>query len=316
VATLLPCVGSYQEYLASPRDEQTYRAAVEAICQRHRLPLEPLKKYPGGSTIVFAIGATHVVKLFEPIFTDDAATEHAVLRHLQGRLAVPTPAVVAVGDLEGWRYIVMDQLRGRSLVEAWDDIPSSERVSLYRRLGEATAGLHALAPPPALPGPDWSTFVHQQVERCVEQQRGNGLAEHWVQQIPAFLAAQDLSSLGQAAQVLLHSEIMREHVLVEETDEQWVLSGLFDFEPARLGAAEYELASVGVFLAAGEPELLRSFLLGYGYAEAQLTPELQERILLYTLLHRYSNLRWYLERLPPAEATTLHELAAEWFAFA
>jgi hygromycin-B 7''-O-kinase len=118
-----------------------------------------------------------------------------------------------------------------------------------------------------------------------------------------------------ATPVLLHTEVMREHVLVERRDGVWEPRGLLDFEPARVGAAEYDLASVGVFLAAGEPGLLRAFLSGYGLAGERLTAGLQERILLHTLLHRYGNLRWYLERLPPRRAATLPELAREWFAF-
>lgn len=33
----------------------------------------------------------------------------------------------------------------------------------------------------------------------------------------------------------------------------------------------------------------------------------------HALLHRYSNLRWYLERLPVPGATTLEELACAWW---
>jgi hygromycin-B 7''-O-kinase len=315
VPTLLPSIRTHEEFARSPRDEATYRPAVEAICRRHGLPAEALRKYPGGSTIVFAVGTTHVVKLFEPLFAENAETEGAVLAHVSGRLSIPTPGVHAVGDMEGWRYVVMDQLRGDSLADAWSEVAPDDRPPLFRRLGEAIAGLHALAAPPTLPGPDWSTFVHGQAERCVERQRAHGLAEGWLRQIPAFLAAQDLAAVAAAEQVLLHTELMQEHVLVERGPEGWVPTGLFDFEPARAGAREYEFGAVSQFLGAGEPGLLRSFLLGYGYGEARLTPALQERMMLYTLLHRYSNLPWFMDRLPPKRATTLHELAAEWYDF-
>lgn len=312
---LFPLVDSYESFLRSPRDEGSYRAGVEAICRRHGLPTDRLTRYAGGSTIVFAIGTGHVIKLFEPIFSDAARTEQAVLEHVHGRLSIPTPGVRFADELEGWRYVVMDQLRGGALVDVWPAIPAGERTSLCERIGGAVAELHALDIPAALPGPDWPSFVAHQAERCVEQHRGNGLDERWVRQIPGFLAGHDLGALAEAAPVLLHTEIMREHVLVEEQGGRWQLSGLFDFEPARTGAAEYDLASVGIFLAASEPGLLRAFLLGYGLDPAGLDAALQQRILLHALLHRYGNLRWNLDRLPPRSATTLRELAAEWFAF-
>lgn len=314
MSSLLPIIDTPEAYELSPRDEETYLRAIESIVLRHGLPSDSLRKYPIGSTIVFAVGDTHVVKLFEPIFVEAARTEHAVLTHLQERLSIQTPSVHAFGEIEGWRYIIMGQLRGSSLVDCWEDIPPAERLSLFRSLGKATRELHSL-PPLRLPGPEWSSFIFARAERCVEQQGADGLSEHWLEQIPAFLDSQDLQAAADAQQVLLHTEIMREHVLVEPGPDGWLLSGLLDFEPARLGAAEYELASAGVFLAAAEPDLLRSFLYGYGYRDADLTEQLQERILLYTLLHRYSKLRWYLERLPPRRASTLQELAREWFAF-
>jgi hygromycin-B 7''-O-kinase len=124
-----------------------------------------------------------------------------------------------------------------------------------------------------------------------------------------FLARWTPSDDGQLA--LLHTEIMREHLLVERFEDGWHISGLFDFEPAMLGAREYDLAAVGIFLTCAEPGLLRAFLVAYG---AEIDDELPLRIMAYALLHRYSNLRWYLERLPvPDHGGDLERLARTWF---
>jgi hygromycin-B 7''-O-kinase len=80
------------------------------------------------------------------------------------------------------------------------------------------------------------------------------------------------------------------------------------------GAAEYEFASVGLFVTCGEREPLRRLLLAYGYRPTDLGEPLQRRLLAYALLHRYSNLRWYLDRLPPPPgAETLEALARHWW---
>ncbi len=113
--------------------------------------------------------------------------------------------------------------------------------------------------------------------------------------------------------VLLHTEIMREHLTVDETGSTPTLAGLFDFEPAMLGAPEYEFASVGLFVACGDGRALRRVLLAYGYAPHALDEALQCRFMAYALLHRYSNLRWYLERIPADGATTLEQLATRWW---
>jgi hygromycin-B 7''-O-kinase len=113
------------------------------------------------------------------------------------------------------------------------------------------------------------------------------------------------------AGVLLHTEVMREHLLVERRNGAWRISGLFDFEPAMIGAPEYELAAVGIFLTCAEPGLLGALLDAYG---GEVDDELPFRVMAYALLHRYSNLRWYLERLPVVdEAGDLESLARRWF---
>ena len=81
-----------------------------------------------------------------------------------------------------------------------------------------------------------------------------------------------------------------------------------------LGHPDYELASVGVFLSCGEPALLRAVCEGYGRPGGALPPDACRRAMAFALLHRYSNLRWYLERVPPpAGVHTLEELADFWW---
>jgi hygromycin-B 7''-O-kinase len=113
--------------------------------------------------------------------------------------------------------------------------------------------------------------------------------------------------------VLLHTEIMREHLLVSQHPDGWSLSGLFDFEPAMRGAREYEFAAVGLFVSRGDAGFLRRLLIAYGYRPRQLDDALPGRLLAYALLHRYSDLRWWLEQLPPPPEPTLHALAAHWW---
>jgi hygromycin-B 7''-O-kinase len=55
---------------------------------------------------------------------------------------------------------------------------------------------------------------------------------------------------------------------------------------------------------------MRRTLTGYGH---DLDGGLSRRLLAWLLLHRYSDLRWYLDRLPRPRATTLDDLAETWF---
>jgi len=269
-----------------------------------------IEPFAAGSVPVFAAGDRYVVKLFPQSDGVHFETEVAALAGIDGALSIPTPRLVASGERGGWWFVVMTRLSGRPLVDVWQTLTFDERRGLVRDVGTSLAELHALDTSELTPlVVDWSSFVRQQCDSCVERQAAKGLAALWLDQVESFL--ERWSPPDDGRRVLLHTEVMREHVLVEPHHGVWRLSGLVDFEPAMIGAPEYEFASVGVFLTCAEPQLFRAVLDAYG---APLDDELPLRVMAYTLLHRYSNLRWYLERLPVADHSDLQSLARSWFA--
>jgi hygromycin-B 7''-O-kinase len=289
--------------------EDDSRAVADSL--RRELALgDGLERFAGGSVPVFAAGDGHVVKLFPRAERAHFETERAALTRIDGRLPIPTPRAVAAGERGAWFYVAMTRLPGVSLAEAWPSIDRDGRVRLMRETGAGLAALHATATEGLEPlTVDWPAFMDAQRTSCRERQRAAGLDAPWLDAVEGFLARWMPRDAGE--RVLLHTEVMREHLLVESPGGAWRLSGLVDFEPAMMGAPEYEWASVGVFVTCGEPGLLGELLAAYG---AEPDDELPLRIMAYALLHRYSRLSWYLERLPPAEKPgDLEALARQWF---
>jgi hygromycin-B 7''-O-kinase len=103
--------------------------------------------------------------------------------------------------------------------------------------------------------------------------------------------------------------------MVQRRGHRWHLSGLFDFEPAMPGEAvhDYEFASVGLLVNGGDAALLHRNLCASAWPADELDAALPYRLMAQAALHRYSNLRWYLERLPRTGALTLEQLARNWF---
>ena len=118
---MLPPASTTAEFAAIRRDEAVLRPGVDAIVARHRLRGDVVR-FADGSLPVYAIGAAHVLKLFPPVDLAASTTEAAVLAAIAGRLPIPTPRVEAVGELAGWRYVLMDRLRGTSLATAWPSL--------------------------------------------------------------------------------------------------------------------------------------------------------------------------------------------------
>jgi hygromycin-B 7''-O-kinase len=309
---VLPLASSPDAWGALLADDAALARAVASIAQRHALAGASVHRYDSGSVPVYALGPDHVLKLFPPNQASFAAVEARVLARVAGALPVPTPAVTAVDTLHGWHYILMTRLGGERLVDRWPELSGRERDRLADDLGEGLAVLHALDIAGLAPiEPQWDAFVRTQAANAVERQRTRGLAPLWLAQISAFLEA--WQPVACSARVLLHTEVMREHLMVEHGTGGWRLSGLFDFEPAMVGDPAYEFASLGLFVACGEARFLRRTLRAYGHADANLDRALACRFMAHALLHRYSNLPWYMERLPLQGETTLDELAQRWW---
>ena len=303
----LPTAHNAAGWAALLDDERALAAGVTALLSRHGLAQERRTRYDSGSLPVYAVGARHVLKLFPPTEHEHATVEARVLGAVQDKLPIPTPTLFAADVHDGWPYLLMSQLPGQRLVDAWPALTQAERDRTADTLGAALAALHEVDTPPLrdLP-PLWDGFIAEQRASAVTRQ-GARLDAHWLEQIPGFL--ERWMPPPSARRVLLHTEVMREHLMVDDAR----LGGLFDFEPAMLGDPEYEFASVGLFVACGDGGTLRRVLLAYGYAPHQLDAALQCRLMAWALLHRYSNLRWYLERLPAGNATTLEHLASRWW---
>ncbi|MFE1442613.1 phosphotransferase family protein [Streptomyces sp. NPDC058739] len=307
---MLPLVETDEEWDAIVPDETVMRPGAEALAARLGLGGAPLSRFPDGSQPVYAVGDEHVLKLFPATVAGDGLAEGRVLAHLQGRLPIPTPRVREHGTYEnGWRYVLMSRLPGENLAAAWERVTPRQRERLVTEVGEALAVLHSLDTQPLAdvlgPG-DWGAFVVRRTAQAVEQQRGHGLSEAWLERIPDYLASVPLPRAPQPS--LLHTEVMRQHLLVDLADPDGPrLTGLFDFEPAMIGDRAYDFVGVGLFVTRGDPALLARLCKAYGHT---FEPAV---LLAYTLLHIYSHLPWYIRELGAPAEGDLPTLAEAWF---
>ncbi len=304
---MLPAVRTDQEWQTVVWDEKIVRPAAEELAARLGLAGAGLRRYPGGSRPVYAVGDRRVLKLYPTVSAPDSVTEARVLDYLSGKLPVATPELLACGEYDnGWRYLLMSQLPGTELAAAWPAIPRRQQDQVASEAGEMLAALHALNPKPLHPVPepaDWAGFLAGQRARARERQHQVQLPDLWLSQIEGFLESVPLAPGRE--RVLLHTEVMREHLLV--SPGTWTLSGLLDFEQAMTGDRAYEFVTVGLLVARCDPRLFGRILAAYG---RRFDPR---ELLAYTLLHAQSNLPEALKEFPAPPEPTLDSLALTWF---
>lgn len=300
---MLPDVPDEETFEALRSRTEFWLPAIRHLADVHGLSGEP-EPLLEGSCVLFAVGDV-VIKLFEPWYRAHADTEAASLRWLEGKLPVPTPRLVARSELEGWAVIVMSRLPGQTLASAALDGPAL--CSVLSQLGEVGRRLHGLPEAKAALPNQWSAFVSSQRAGALDRHRTLGASEELLAEIAAVL---DETQLGRDLPVFVHTELTDTNVLVEERAGRFELSGIVDFEPSMLAHPEYDLPSFTIFAARGDREASLAALRGYG---VEPTSELRRRLLVYTLLHRYSHLPFFGSRVGLVGERSLAEYERAFF---
>ncbi len=278
-APALPGQPTPAELDALHDDLPAWRPAIEALARQLGWT-GPATPMASGTVLVALLGSTQVLKLYPPFLRDHFEFERALLDRLAGRLALPTPTLLQHGALDGWAWLRMTQLPGRTLTEAWPGLVEAQKCAVLATLGALAAQVHALpvADMAAL-APAWPEFLAGQQARCAARQQRTGLPAHLLAQLDGFLAG----PLPQGHDVILTGEYTPMNLLAQ----QGRLSGMFDFGDGLVGPREYDWLGPLAFLAAGHADRCRAYFDGYG-----VQPDAADRLALMRLLllHRYSHL--------------------------
>lgn len=287
---LLPAISSFEEFETLKQKKDFLEKAAHEIIARHHLPNELLSPFEG-TNIVFAQGASRIIKIFPPFHQNQFTSDLLVMKHLQRKLSVNTPDLEYHGVLDNWPYIVMSRLEGVLLEGLWEKLDHDNKTVILRELGALIREVHAL-PTEGLEAIDchWQEFIRKQIADCVAQHRATKLCPVLLQQIPGYLEAAEERLPKIRNPVLLTGEYTPMNFLVKQIQGVWHIAGLIDFGDSMLGLPEYDLLGPGAFLIQGNKELLKEFLISYGYLPEELTPALSNQLTLLMLLHRYSNL--------------------------
>lgn len=297
----LPSVETLAEYRAIYHREDLWRPAIETVCDRHGLSDQSCVRGPDGTHIVYLVGRSHVVKLFVPLFDQDFVAERLVGVHLDGKLSVATPTIVARGRTGGWRYLVMTRVPGRPFGEVRSKMSADGRRRIAAETGQIIKLLRSLSLDGLEPlTVDWNAFLCEQVGTAAARQQDGALPWDPAEEIPAYLESVAKVLSMDFEPVLLLADITDEHVLVSESGGVWETVACVDFGDAMIGHSDYEIVAPGLTIARGEREPLRALLLSAGYPEPALDEGLGRRLMAYTLIHRYVKLEDVVAMIPEA----------------
>lgn len=289
----LPVLPPTWDELRDLAPHDAWAEAVRSILRKHGMPAEDPRMFDSGSDVVMRAGEV-VVKLTAPKWRAELIAEAENLGRVAGHLPVQTPRVLGQGELHGWPYVITSFVPGVPLGEIWSGLGAGARVALVAELGQLLGALHRIRGASA----DerlWRRFLYEMrsgvvvrhASRVISRRYPDHPANAWLDRIEPFLDAHPLSERPLA---WLHTEVLGDHVFVEQRGGAWHLSAMIDFADGRAGHPFYEMPAPVEFLFHGQRPLLRELLLSYGLAPTELGPALSRELLCWSLLHRFSSL--------------------------
>lgn len=291
--SLLPQIADRNQYQELFKQNNLWEPAIAFLIQKHHLKGE-VKRGVLGSHIVYRVG-DFWIKLMAPIFAQDMAFEISGLKVVENRLSVRSPQILAEGNLEGWPYVVLNHIEGVAIRNLWPKLDQNQKENLSKQIAVITKELSQCKADKIIESRFiWNDFIKQQYESCEDQQRKKGLPETWLSHVGKFLQSFDLVDFQTSHPVFLHADLTFDHFLVTENPGPQI-SGIIDMADCQIGHFEYELVAPCTFIFKGNKSLLRHYLVGCGYELKQINNHFSEKLLAWSLLHRYFSMISYFQ---------------------
>lgn len=306
---LLPVVRDRAHYSELFKENHHWLPAILFILKKHGLAGVP-ERGALGSHIVYRVGNCWI-KLMAPLFMKDMAFEISGLKAVEGQLSVPTPKILAEGFLEEWRYVIISHIEGKPIRDMWKTYSDEAKVKLAEQMALILKEISRCPTDKVIQERfQWNDFIADQYTNYESQQIKKSLPEVWLKKLGPFMRTFDLSEFQTTEPVFLHADITFDHFLVAE-DGGADVTGIIDMADCQVGHFEYELVAPCAFIFKSEPLALRKFLICCGYRESELNQRFSEKLLAWSVLHRYFSLvTWFKDEMADLPEGDFSKLAS------
>ncbi len=294
---------------------EIWRKVAKEICNRHQITFIQLERLSSSDHVVFAVDDSLILKIYRP-FRNCYNREKSAIELIGNKVDIEIPEIVRTGEIYDLNYLVMTRLSGDHMTrEDWLSFSEQEQISFAGKLASSLKQIHALDSSSC--DSDWAEFVEDRAETFIERQISHGVNSKIVDALPRFMEENLKLLPTEYPTVFMHSDVHFGNLLVSKSNDEWEISGLFDFADSRCGFHEYDFLAVGVLIMQGQAKIQREFFKAYGYAENELDESFRKRLMMLTMLYETADLRRYAERLKPeAVDFTLDKLEKAIWSFA
>jgi hygromycin-B 7''-O-kinase len=283
------------------KDYLFWNLKVWDICRQLKRKYKQITKFDTGSVIVYQLGESDILKIYPYYDFDIYEVEKNVLSFLnQQELSVEVPELIETGEHEGCPFILMSKVKGQLLSEVQDQLSEDELTKVSINMAEIMNEFHNLDISNLNLNNEWEKYIENQISSLEDKHKGFGLSEVLLNQIDNYFN-RDLIDTKSVS--LLTGEWTPFNVLV---NDQYEIISVIDFGDCFIGNATYDLLGPPIFTFKNNK---KDFFLSYGIKEVELNSFHEKKLMTYLLIHRYSNLNWFMDMNNVSDVDTFEEMA-------
>jgi hygromycin-B 7''-O-kinase len=306
---------TFEEYKSVEGNTPFWNDKINEIVTKEGFQPNEIKRFKEGSNIVYSYAGKYVIKLYPVFFREEYIRELEVLQHISNQIkTIEVPSLVSFGVVEGWDYIIMTELQGELGVDIFQELSKEEKQLLSIDLGRVIQEFHSLSVD-HFTGIDvnWDAFITTQMKQMKTHHKKAGLQEHLFEELESYVDEKYINDLP--TKCLLTGEYTPQNLILKKINGTWRLTGIIDFADCFLGDPDYDLLGPILFMFQGDKELINNFLISYGFNESELNEVLQKKLMIYAILHRFSNINFYISKQEGLKAKDFSTLSKALFNF-
>lgn len=283
--------------------------------QAFGLPDGAWEKIPQGANALFGLGDSVIVKLVPPNWRRQGDKEIIIAPLLDGKLSLQTPSLIGSGEIDNWIFVISTRLSGVLLADLWPSLALEQKRRIMVQTGQVLRELRTITFDENIAiKVDWPSYLQDLRAGCLARhERSKMPAALLAQVLPYIEAAGDFAKPGELR--FIHMDIHPWNLMAHQEEGAWKLSGMLDFGDAIVGASDrFELLTPMIFMAQGDPVLLKALLLSYGAIDDISAAVLQHQLAACMLIRPDSDVMFCMAQVPvTGPRDSWEQIAAQMF---
>lgn len=271
----------------------------------------PLIRITEGSSLVFKIGSEYFLKITPPFYSGSTEAEIAAAKVIGNQLPFSIPHILINDQIAEWKYVITKKVNGQQAMNVFRTMTPENVKTFAIDIGKTIKSINDINSDGFERdfGP-WKTYLENNLknQEAIHLDRGN--TPEWSQKISRFVNGQAsaLRSLGPAK--LIHADLNHEHLMLEEVNNEWRVTGVLDFADSMNAPIEMEFILPIVCFFKGKPELQRLVWEGTEYRPKFSSDEYSNVMMALALQNRFIAFHDWFDREIDKGAKSVEEVAA------